>query len=478
MNDEVAALYERREYPPMSHPASHPAVAGIAAAVAGLGAARPAGARVLEIGCASGCNLLAFAEAHPGATCEGIDRSARAIATAREVAAAAGIRNASFAQADLQDWQPDQEWDYIIVHGVYSWITHPLRQRLLETCRAALAPAGIACVSFNVRAGWAMRRQVVELARVIAVKSGDDPGAPLATLKMLEGAVPESHPHAAHLRWILGDMLAKGRGLLPFDDFAPVCEAVSLAEFAAAAGAAGLRLLGESDLAANLPEGVAAEALEGLQDNPWLLQEATDLLGGRSHREVVLCRDDAAQGGMVTTEVVLDMAVRMKAGVAVRPEVVDLLDEAGQAVATTPDPFAARVFRLLDEIRPCCLPVREVLAPVLSEARLVPLAAGLLFDAARAGWLELRTEEVRIEAGVPAAPALSPLRREAARRRWPLVDAWHRPCTLGEDQCRLLVAVDGTRGLDELEALATAHCPGLAFRPWLSYLAGRGLLGS
>jgi trans-aconitate methyltransferase len=478
MSDELAGLYAASDYPAMSHPASHPAVAGVAAAVAGVCPAPPAAARVLEIGCAAGWNLLPIAAGHPRADCTGIDFSERAIATAREVAAAAGIGNARFVRADLRAWRPEREYDHVIAHGVYSWVEPAARQRLLETCREALAPGGIACVSFNSRAGWRLRRQLVEVARAAARKIGDDPSAPLATLELLERALPEANPHAAHLRWILGDMRAKGRALLPFDDFAPVCDAVSLGEFAAAAAAAGLRLLGEADLAANLPEGIDAAPLAALEDNPWLLQETCDLLGGRAHRETVLCRDDAPASAAVTTEVVLGMSARMKAGVAVRPGGADLLDEAGEALATTTDPFAARFFLTLERARPSCLPVREALAAASGGPRRTAVeaaAAGLLFDSARAGWIELRTEPCRIDARPPAAPALSALRREAVRRRWPLVDAWHRPCTFGEEHYRLLAAFDGTRGHEELAALAAAHCPGLAYRPWFDHLLRRGL---
>jgi len=479
MSATVQGLYDSREYPPMSHPATHPAVAGVAAAIAGLPVAAPAVASVLEIGCAAGWNLLPMAMAHPQAEHLGIDFAPQAVAVAKEVAAAAGIGNVVFERADFREWCPGRTFDHVIAHGVYSWVDAPARQILLERCRQALAPAGIACVGFNTLAGWTLRRQVVEVARAVAVTLGDDPSAPLATLDLLERALPEATPHAGYLGWILADMRAKGRRLLPFDDFAPVCDACSLSGFAAAAGAAGLRLLGEATLAGNLPEGVDAGPLSGLEGNPWLLQEACDMLGGRSHRVMVVCRDDAPVADGVTTEVLGGMAVRSLGGGAVRDGGVELVDGAGEPRGAAEGSMAAALFTTLAGYSPACVPVAKLLEALSGKTAATPAqVCGWLFDAARAGLVELRTEPVMPCAMPPERPWLDPLRREAARRRWPLVDALHRPGTLSEEQCRLLMAMDGSRRLEELEALATAHCPGMAFRPWLVHLCERGVVQS
>ena len=247
--------------------------------------------------------------------------------------------------------------------------------------------------------------------------------------------------------------------------------------FAAAAGAAGLRLLGESVLAGNLPDGLDASPLSAIEEDPWLLQEACDLLGGRSHRVVVLCRDDAPVADGVTTEVLGGMAVRLLGGMALRDGKVELVDAAGEPRAVAEGGMAAALFTALAGFAPGCVPVAKLLESLPGTVvTTAPQIQGWLFDAARAGLVELRTESVTPVAEPPERPWLDPLRREAARRRWPLVDALHRPGSLSEEQCRLLLTMDGSRGIEELEALATAHCPGLAFRPWLKYLCERGVV--
>ena len=123
MPDEIHELYEKQVYPPMSHPLSDPAVSAVAAVMGGLEVAHPRRARILEIGCCSGHNLLPLARRWPESTFVGIDLAERSIAEARERAALAGIENVEFIAGDLRDFEPDGgPFDFIIAHGFFSWV--------------------------------------------------------------------------------------------------------------------------------------------------------------------------------------------------------------------------------------------------------------------------------------------------------------------------------------------------------------------
>ncbi|MCF7676201.1 MAG: class I SAM-dependent methyltransferase, partial [Akkermansiaceae bacterium] len=118
----VRALYQNRSYPPMSHPLSDPAVTAVAARLGGLTPVLPRQARILEIGCATGHNLLPLARRWPASTCLGVDLAAHAVAIARELATEAAITNATFTAADLRHFDPGPEpFDFIIAHGLFSW---------------------------------------------------------------------------------------------------------------------------------------------------------------------------------------------------------------------------------------------------------------------------------------------------------------------------------------------------------------------
>src|SRR5579875_1534709 len=134
------------------------------AALHGLSPAPIESCRVLEIGCSEGGNLIPMAYALPGATFTGFDLAAQPIARGQERIRHLGLQNIRLFQADLTSVAsaPDQgglgEFDYILAHGLYSWMQAPVRDRLLGLCAEHLAPQGIAFISYNALPGAPLRR--------------------------------------------------------------------------------------------------------------------------------------------------------------------------------------------------------------------------------------------------------------------------------------------------------------------------------
>jgi SAM-dependent methyltransferase len=142
----------------------------------GLAPPDPRTARVLELGCGAGAHLVGVAAAHPEVQAVGVDLAATAIETAREDAAAAGLENVRFDVADVLELTDGRlgEFDYVIVHGLYAWAAEPLREAVLEACRAHLAPDGLAYLSYNAHPGGHVRRMLREMAEWHA-RGVDDP---------------------------------------------------------------------------------------------------------------------------------------------------------------------------------------------------------------------------------------------------------------------------------------------------------------
>ena len=91
--------------------------------------------RVLEIGCGDGSNLIPMACHLPESRFAGVDLSAAAIAKGRRTIDDLGLANINLVAADLRDIGPDYgSFDYIIAHGVYSWVPAPVRDGLLAVC--------------------------------------------------------------------------------------------------------------------------------------------------------------------------------------------------------------------------------------------------------------------------------------------------------------------------------------------------------
>lgn len=237
MSRSFAELHRAEAYPAMSHPAADPAVNAVVARAAGLGAADPAGARILEIGCRTGHHILSLASRWPGARCHGVDISGRSISVARNRARQAGLGNARFFECPIEGLDPEGEFDFIIAHGVFSWVPDEVKLALMDFIGKRLAAHGIAAVSFNVVAGWRERMAVVEKVRAIQALGDVDEMTALSV--MADVAEGEE-------KGIVADMLAKGAEVLAFDDFAPVMDAWSLGAVVKLAEASGLRWLGDS----------------------------------------------------------------------------------------------------------------------------------------------------------------------------------------------------------------------------------------
>jgi len=489
MQDPVHALYQSRAYPAQSHPATDPAVTAVAAKLAGLNVPAPSGARILEIGCAGGHNLLPLAARWRNGRCTGIDFSSAAIAEARETARLAGLTNVEFVETDLRTFDRGAgiSYDFIIAHGVYSWVPDDVRQALLDFCSARLSREGVALVSYNTLPGWSLRSTLVELTRLIttgpaAESTGQDPEPILGFLATAAG---NHTPYARHLTAVLHDIFGKSGNLLPFDDFSPINEPCTFLDFTRRAGRSGLRYLGASQLAENFPSALAPEAaaiLKPLANDPLALQQTIDVLTNRTFRSSLLCRADAPVRDRVTTATVLDFSIRSPHDYESLASGARLLNRAAAELARFDEPLAVALYFLLSKTKHESVPLREVageLAAMMGDSfdpnQNLPSLARLVIDSARQSLVLLRDEPARFDAAAPAFPQVSPLRSLAALKGEPMVDIYHTPCHLDDAQRRMVLAMDGSRSLEELAALAKTLDPKLDFQVWIGHLAARGL---
>jgi methyltransferase-like protein/2-polyprenyl-3-methyl-5-hydroxy-6-metoxy-1,4-benzoquinol methylase len=161
---QAQTSYDEVPYPIASHVFTHPDNLATAARLLGLTPAPVTHCRVLELGCAGGGNLIPLAVSLPHSTFVGIDASAVQIAEAQAALAALGLTNISFQHLDILDVTPDfGQFDYIIVHGIFSWVPTPVRDKILAICRHNLAPHGVAYVSYNTYPGWHMLGAIREM---------------------------------------------------------------------------------------------------------------------------------------------------------------------------------------------------------------------------------------------------------------------------------------------------------------------------
>ena len=122
--DRLRADYDATPYTSNSFPQSAPGQLAAVAHLLGLDTPAVADARVLEIGCAAGGNLLPFAAAHPNADAVGIDLSPVQVTHGRTRARSLGLDNLKLLAGDIarMDLRALGQFDFVIAHGVYSWV--------------------------------------------------------------------------------------------------------------------------------------------------------------------------------------------------------------------------------------------------------------------------------------------------------------------------------------------------------------------
>ncbi|MDA1077264.1 MAG: class I SAM-dependent methyltransferase [Proteobacteria bacterium] len=154
----TAIDYDHVPYDSVAMAQTHPSRLGGIAHLCGLKSAPAGSARVLELGCAEGGNIIPMAAGLPDAEFVGIDFSASQIDTGLRLIEKLGLTNCTLTCADIATVKIETEFDYIIAHGVYSWVAEDVRNRLLQICVDCLRPQGVAYISFNTLPGWRLRQ--------------------------------------------------------------------------------------------------------------------------------------------------------------------------------------------------------------------------------------------------------------------------------------------------------------------------------
>lgn len=163
-NDVQQTIYSELGYKSMPFPYTTPATLEAYAALVGVSAPNPKTARVLELGATYGGNIISQALFNSDATFVGIELSQEQVEKGNEVIANAGLTNVSIIQSDIASIGSEiGTFDYIIAHGVYSWVDDGVKDALLRLIDEHLAEDGIAYVSYNTYPGWHTMEEVRQL---------------------------------------------------------------------------------------------------------------------------------------------------------------------------------------------------------------------------------------------------------------------------------------------------------------------------
>ena len=461
--------YDRVPYPTATYAQTHVRRLAAIARLFGVTPPEIRACRVLEIGCGEGANLVNMALDLPESQFVGIDIAQMAIARATDLARHAKVENVVFRQTDVAELigRPG-ECDYVIAHGVFSWVPRDVQDKMMELIERVLAPTGIAYISYNTYPGWHVREMMAEMMRFHSSGVEDPESAVNEGLGLIQAvgrALGEDSPYSKAMLSELERIARRNKVVTYHDDLSPEMKPILFSEFIKRARSHGLQFIAESDFTTmvydDLPQ-EARTALDDIRDDAIRREQYLDFFKLRRLRETMLCRADIT----VLPEPSTGAFDILYFGVPLEPrtppsfadeEPVEFVGQRNMAV-TVAQPFVKAAISALCEAWPARLSYKDVLDR--AQAKLaVPdptaseMLSELLMKMYGAGLMEIDTQPWPYPAKPTNKPATTPLALYQAKEGARVTSLRHQAVDLDDERAlKLISLLDGTRDRATLQA--------------------------
>jgi SAM-dependent methyltransferase len=252
-----------------------------------------------DLGCGHGLTPTILAATHPGGRFCGIDFNAAHIESAKRFATECEIENVEFHHADFSTAVEavSGSFDYIVSHGVYSWVDKQSQNALLSFIDRHLNPGGLVYVSYYAMPGRAADLPFQRLVRALGLTLSGDSAQRCAsaieivnTLTELKAPALISSPMAAGLKKHPAE---NNLGYLPHEYMSENWDPLCVTDVRAAMRGVGLDPVGSAKLMENFDSFVlgqtARTTLAAIAD-PDARELARDFLINQSFRRDVFVR--------------------------------------------------------------------------------------------------------------------------------------------------------------------------------------------
>lgn len=319
----------------------------------GLQPAPAANAKVLELGCSMGGNIITQALYYPDAEFAGIDLSGRQVAQGNAIIEKMGLKNVRLEEKDILTIDESfGKFDYIIVHGIWSWVPDAVKDKIFSICRNNLTEHGIAYISYNVYPGWKRQEQLREIMYFAGRDVLEEP---------LEARTRKGLDALKALAEILENDKGLGGGKLPAiqkilnhntyyvaHEYMEIFnDPIYVNGFIEWANRHRLAYIGDTDLHASFVSWMAEHTRErilALAGGDYIAKEFySDILSDRQFRRSLLCREEVGdtvrRDESVAVEVIESLNFRPARGETINFDENDTLLSGIRDVMKTGEPF-------------------------------------------------------------------------------------------------------------------------------------------
>jgi len=470
----LAETYNRTPYTGNPYCLTHPALLAAYGHLYGLSPPPATRCRVLELGCGDGGNLIPMAYELKNSEFVGIDLSSVQIAAGQQAVEALSLTNIHLKTRSIMDVNAaDGRFDYIIAHGVYSWVPDAVKAQILEICRNHLAAQGLAYISYNVLPGWQFNKSMRDLMLYRTRRMEDHQECTNAAYEIVDtmiSATADSNGfHDIQFRFF-GKTLQQCHdlaGYLLHEYLEPDNDPFYFHQFARDLAQNGMQYICDAEQDDFELSGLPAQAVAKFQEiasDPLEVEQYLDFLINTRFRRSLICHAEAR----VDRKYQLEKISPLHATTDVIPILENeesTIDEAtrfkktnGRAFSTE-HPYAAQVLRKLSAIRPCTMTVSSLVQRIRDAEPADPgsdsgaqaekighVIQSLFFN----GLLTLLGAPRICTRKISEQPTASPIARlQAPTGR--ITNLCHRTIVMDDDMARYILArLDGTCNRAEL----------------------------
>lgn len=475
-----ATAYDHVFYPGLAYEQTHPDRLATLAALFGMSPTPITNCRVLELGCGVGGNLLPMAYALPDSEFVGLDLSERTIAQGNANVKRLNLTNVQLLHRDIMTLTSDfGAFDYIIAHGVYSWVPPAVRGKILEIFRDHLTTHGVAYVSYNSYPGSHLRNLARDMM-LYHVRDIADPRERVNQGRALMKFLSEAPNDYENYRLILKDQFERVMKMkdevLYHDDLDEGSTPFYFHQVVADAARCELQFLSEADYADMSINNYPAEVVNVLRNIPAsevvAREQYLDFIKCRCFRQTLLCRREVRLEREKTRDRLRDMSFATPARPSAQSDatlktkqVIEFVREKDASMSTDHQ-LSQVAFLYLGEMWPRAVHfddlVRDALARLdnkgarassfeLSEE--VDALCNVLSAAYAVGFIEAHLYPPRFAAQASARPQASLLARAGLQVANIYTNLCHKGVRIEDEITRsFLPLLDGTRDVEQLRA--------------------------
>ena len=479
----AAQAYDEFPYEGYSFPLTHPERLATVATLFGMQPPPVATARVLELGCGTGGNLIPMAISLPGASFTGYDLSGVQVQRAAETIRALDLKNIAIEQRNILDVTSEpSRYDYVICHGVYSWVPENVQEKILSICRESLSENGVALVSYNTYPGWHMRESIRGMMRYHARQFEDARVQVTQSRALLDFLVKSVDSEKTSYGMYLASEL---KLLSSCDDYYIAHEhlerwnaPVYFHQFVERLARHELQYLGESEFSTMVVKNLAAPVAEALSKgirDVLRMEQYMDFIRNRTFRSTLLCHrerqlDRNVDSARVARLFVAGALEPLDGKADVRTAQQESFKALNGVQLQTAVPLTRAAIRILSSAWPRAIAFSDLVAsalrlagstdPGVGPAAEQRLAADLL-QLYAANAVELHSLPSPFVTSVPEKPRTSALVRLQASQGARVTNLRHESLRVNDVERKVLGLLDGARGRSEvIEGLMAAVAAG------------------